>query len=62
VNLELIVVLDNKRFRLYVDYSDNISQNTIVVFESGRHALFLNGGCLPPFFLSADQIPDRQSG
>ena len=47
---------------MYLDYEDGIRQNNTVVFESGRQALFLNGGCHPPFFLSADQIPDRQSG
>ena len=45
---------------MYIDYGDDIRQNTRVVIESGRQALFLNGGCHPPFFLSADQIPDRQ--
>jgi hypothetical protein len=47
---------------MYLDYGDDIRQNTQVVIESGRQALFLNGGCHPPFFLSADQTPDRQSG
>jgi hypothetical protein len=47
---------------MHIDSRDDMRQNTQVVIESGRQALFFSGGCHPPFFLSADQIPDRQSG
>jgi hypothetical protein len=45
---------------MHIDSRDDIRQNTQVVIESGRQALFFNGGCHPPFFLSADQTLNRQ--